>query len=123
VAGILDVRVVSPEQVVFEGAATSLVIPAWDGKVGILPGHAPMVALLGTGELVIDVSVGASERFQVAQGVLKVERNRVTILAEYAGREAPPADFTSGMPAVSIDQDEEDDDPFEGLSEPGNPLV
>ena len=48
--GALSVRVVSPEKVVFEGDARALVAPAWDGKVGILPGHAPFLSLLGAGE-------------------------------------------------------------------------
>ena len=41
-AGPLSVRVVSPDRIVFEGKAASLVAPAWDGKVGILPRHAPV---------------------------------------------------------------------------------
>ncbi len=83
----LSVRVVSPEQIVFEGEAASLVAPAWDGQVGILPGHAPMVVLLGAGTLDLDVPGGGSERFHVAGGVLKVENDRVTVLTEMASRE------------------------------------
>ncbi|MFG1691811.1 F0F1 ATP synthase subunit epsilon, partial [Gemmatimonadota bacterium] len=47
----LSVQVISPETTVFEGSAASMVAPAWDGKVGILPGHAPLITLLGAGEL------------------------------------------------------------------------
>ena len=57
----LGVRVVSPEKVVYEGRASSLVAPAWDGQVGILPGHAPFLALLGSGELTVDLPAGGSE--------------------------------------------------------------
>jgi F-type H+-transporting ATPase subunit epsilon len=88
-AGSLRVRVVSPERVVFEGEAASVVAPAWDGQVGILPSHAPMLALLGAGELSIDRPGGGSDSFHVAGGVLKVERNQVTVLTEYAGSEPP----------------------------------
>ena len=35
----LNVRVVSPDKIVFEGEASALVAPAWDGQVGILPGQ------------------------------------------------------------------------------------
>jgi F-type H+-transporting ATPase subunit epsilon len=93
----LHVRVVSPENIVFEGEASALVAPAWDGQVGILPGHAPMLALIGAGELSIDRPGGGSDTFQVAGGVLKVERNTVTLLTEYAGDE-PPAE----VPAAAI---------------------
>ena len=85
----LNVRVVSPGSVVFEGAAASLVAPAWDGKVGMLPGHAPFLALLGAGELAIDLPGGGSKTFQVAGGVIKIERDNVTLLTEYAGQEPP----------------------------------
>lgn len=87
--GVLKVRVVSPQHVVFEGEASSLVAPAWDGQVGILPSHAPMIALLGAGTLDIDLPGGGSHRFYVAGGVLKVVTDDVTILTEYAG-DAPP---------------------------------
>lgn len=86
----LSVRVVSPEKIVFEGEASALVAPAWDGQVGVLPGHAPMLALLGAGELNVDRPGGGSDSFHVAGGVLKVERDNVTLLTEYAGDEPPP---------------------------------
>ena len=85
----LQVRVVSPDSVLYDGPSTSVVAPARDGKVGILPGHAPMIALLGSGELSIDQPGGGSERFFVAGGVLKVEGDDLMILTEYGGTEAP----------------------------------
>jgi len=88
----LSVRVVSPDAIVFEGEAAAIVAPAWDGHVGILPNHAPMLALVGAGELNIERVGGGTDTFQVAGGVLKVERNQVTLLTEYAGDE-PPAEI------------------------------
>ena len=85
----LQVRVVSPDSVLFEGPAASVVAPAWDGRVGILPGHAPMIALLGSGELSIDLPGGGSERLFVAGGVLKVEGSELMVLTEFGGTEAP----------------------------------
>ena len=82
-AGPLSVRVVSPDRIVFEGEAASLVAPAWDGKVGILPRHAPMLTLVGSGELSIDRPGGGSDSFHVNGGVLKVERDQVTLLTEH----------------------------------------
>lgn len=86
---VLHVRVVSPDRTVFEGDASALVAPVWDGQVGVLPGHAPMLALVGSGEFHVDSVGGGSESFHVAGGVLKVERNQVTLLTEYAG-DTPP---------------------------------
>ena len=85
----LKVSVVSPAKVVFDGEAAAVVAPAWDGQVGILPSHAPMLALVGVGVLSIDRPGGGSDTFHVAGGVLKVERNQVTLLTEYAGDEPP----------------------------------
>jgi F-type H+-transporting ATPase subunit epsilon len=85
----MNVKVVSPESSVYEGPASSLVAPAWDGRVGILPGHAPMLTLLGAGELAVDIPGGGSETFYVAGGVLQVEGGVVTVLTEYAGTEPP----------------------------------
>ncbi|MCG6987976.1 MAG: F0F1 ATP synthase subunit epsilon [Gemmatimonadetes bacterium] len=95
--GTLQVRVVSPQKIVFEGDAAALVAPAWDGMVGILPGHAPFLTLVGVGELSIELPGGGSRSFQVAGGILKVLTNRVTVLTEYAGTE-PPAE----IPAEAI---------------------
>jgi|GEM_PF-632180 len=112
----LHVRLVSPQETVFEGTATSVVAPAWDGQVGILPGHAPMITLLGAGELILDGSGGTGQRFFLAQGVMKVEDNEVTILTEFVGA-ALPDDFE---PSPSWPDPK---DPLGGLAEPGNPLV
>jgi F-type H+-transporting ATPase subunit epsilon len=99
----LQVRVVSPDSVLYDGPAASVVAPAWDGKLGILPRHAPMVALLGSGELSIDRPGGGSERFFVAGGVIKIEGDDLMILTEYGGTESPeelPAG--AGLDSVEI---------------------
>ena len=98
----LTVRVVSPVRIVFEGEAASLVAPAWDGQVGVLPGHAPMLALLGAGEVNIDRVGGGSDTFHVAGGVIKVERDVVTLLTEYAGDE-PPAEVLASAVVFAED--------------------
>ena len=101
-AGSFHVRVVSPEKVVYEGDATAMVAPAWDGQVGILPGHAPFLALLGAGELTVEVPGGGTNRYYVAGGILKVEGGTATVLTEYAGAQ-PPA----SMPPGSVVQPED----------------
>jgi F-type H+-transporting ATPase subunit epsilon len=118
-SGVLTVRVVSPASVVFEGEAVSLTAPAWDGQVGILPGHAPFMALLGGGDLSVDLPGGGSRSFFVNRGVLKVENNQVTVLSEYAA-DAPPEDFDPGAGWIDLDQETVD---LGAISGPGNPLV
>ena len=79
----LSVSVISPERTLFEGVADMVVAPAWDGEVGILRRHAPMLALLGEGELRIRAGT-QEQRFFVAGGFLQVVDDRVTILSERA---------------------------------------
>lgn len=79
----LKVAVISPERTVFDGPAEMVVVPAWDGELGILHGHAPMLALLGKGTL--RVTDGAAEsRFAVEGGFLQVSGDVVTVLSEHA---------------------------------------
>lgn len=76
----MRVSVISAERAVFEGDADSVVAPAYDGLVGILPGHAPFMTLLGDGVLIIR-HAGAASRFRVAGGFLQVVRDVVRIVA------------------------------------------
>ena len=68
---MLKVSVISPEKTLFEGEVDSVVAPAYDGEVGILPQHAPMMTLLGNGELRLGVG-GSAGRFHVNGGFLQV---------------------------------------------------
>jgi F-type H+-transporting ATPase subunit epsilon len=81
--GTLSVEVVSPEVVLFHGPATAVVAPAFDGLVGILPRHAPMLALLGKGPLTVRSAAG-DKRFRVAGGFIQVNDNVVRVVAEEA---------------------------------------
>lgn len=73
---------ISPESVLFEGESDSVVAPAYDGEVGILTGHAPMMAVLGTGEL--RLGNPGTWRFAVEGGFLQVLNNEVRIVTERA---------------------------------------
>jgi F-type H+-transporting ATPase subunit epsilon len=77
----LHVVVISPERTIFEGPADAVVAPAWDGELGILRGHAPLMALLGAGELRVRRG-GETQRFHVAGGFLQVVDDVVTVLSE-----------------------------------------
>lgn len=79
----LRVSVITPEATLYEGDADQVVAPAWNGSLGILRGHAPLMALLGTGTLRIERG-GSSQRYQVSGGFLQVVDNTVTVLSEHA---------------------------------------
>lgn len=119
-AGMLSVTVVSPDRTVYSGEASSVVAPAWDGKVGVLPGHAPMIALLGAGEMSLGTGVD-KETFHIAGGLLKVEGDSVTVLAEYAAKDPAPPDLVKALMGRQIDLDAVDE--RTAAARPGNPLA
>jgi F-type H+-transporting ATPase subunit epsilon len=79
---MLTVTVISPEAVLFEGQAESVVAPAFDGELGILTGHAPMMTLLGRGMLRVGDDGG--RRFKIEGGFLQVVENQVRVVTERA---------------------------------------
>jgi F-type H+-transporting ATPase subunit epsilon len=87
-AGAMRVVVVTPERTLFDGRASAVVAPAYDGLVGILPRHAPFLSLLGTGPLVVRAAEG-DRRFAVSGGFVQVVDNVVRLVAEQA--EGAPA--------------------------------
>ena len=79
---MLNISVISPEAVLYEGTTDSVVAPAFDGEVGILTGHAPMMALLGKG--VLRLGGDGGKRFNVDGGFLQVVDNTVRVVTEKA---------------------------------------
>lgn len=78
---MLKVSVISPEASLFEGEADAVVAPAFDGEVGILTGHAPLMTLLGKGELRIG-SDASQRKFTIEGGFLQVVNNQVRVVTE-----------------------------------------
>lgn len=79
----MRVTIISPERSLFDGDATAVVAPAYDGKVGILPRHAPFMTLLGDGVLTVRQD-GYSRQFRVSGGFLQVVDDTVNVVAEHA---------------------------------------
>ncbi len=86
----LRVRLVTPERTLFEHAATAVELPAKDGYFEVLYGHAPTMAELGAGDVIIhggsDIADGSPDtsRYNVSWGFVEVLPDRVTILASDA---------------------------------------
>ena len=87
----LRVRFVTPERTLFEREAASVELPSKTGYFEVLYGHAPLVAELGAGDVIIhtgaDLTSGGPEsvqRYNVSWGFAEVLGDRVTILASDA---------------------------------------
>jgi len=83
----MRVTVISPERSLFDGEAQSVVAPAFDGFVGILPQHAPFLTLLGSGILTIEGAssgdgTGGTRAFRVTGGFLQVRGDHVRAVAD-----------------------------------------
>jgi F-type H+-transporting ATPase subunit epsilon len=82
---VLDLQVVTPERPLLSEKTTSVSLPGKDGRLGILPGHAPLVSELATGVLFFEQ--GAQTRFVAVQGgFVEVLPGRVLVLATRAER-------------------------------------
>ena len=81
--GRLTVRIITPERIAPEGEADSIVATAYDGQFGILPGHAPLMVVLGIGEFRIR-SGDRIEWFAIGEGFLHVLDDVVTVLTPFA---------------------------------------
>jgi F-type H+-transporting ATPase subunit epsilon len=79
----LDCIVVTPEQTALEQKADSVVLPLYDGEIGILPGHSPMIGRLGYGEMRVE-SQGQVSRYYVDGGFVQVAGNVVSVLTNRA---------------------------------------
>jgi F-type H+-transporting ATPase subunit epsilon len=76
-------EIVSQDRMVFEGNADMVIIPGVDGDMGILPNHAPLLSTLRFGILKVRYQ-GQEEDFAVAGGVVEVQPEIITILADAA---------------------------------------
>ena len=83
---LLHVTLVTPERILLDTQAASVDLPSRTGRIEVLPGHAPLLAELGAGDLTLHgVDTGAeASRWNVSWGFVEVLPNRVTILANDA---------------------------------------
>ncbi|HET9547007.1 MAG TPA: F0F1 ATP synthase subunit epsilon [Desertimonas sp.] len=77
----MNVSVVSPEEVLFEGEATQVVTRTTEGDVAFLADHAPFLGTLVGAETRVYLTDGSVQRFELAGGFVEVSGNNVTILA------------------------------------------
>jgi F-type H+-transporting ATPase subunit epsilon len=82
----LRVRLVTPERILFEQTADAVELPAKNGYMEVLYGHAPLLAELGAGDVRLHGGSGSGgeEIYNVSWGFVEVLPDRVTILANDA---------------------------------------
>ncbi|GMV26539.1 MAG: hypothetical protein AMXMBFR58_25700 [Phycisphaerae bacterium] len=100
-------RLVTPSASLLDDQVTYASVPAWDGLMGFLPGRAPILAKLGCGELALrfadsEKGSGGDRSYVVDGGVVQMQGETLTILAEYAAAadQINPADAEAELRAA-----------------------
>jgi F-type H+-transporting ATPase subunit epsilon len=79
----LQLEIVTPEREAFSDTVDAVYCPGVEGEFGVLPHHAPMLSMLGIGEL--RIQRGAEEEFYaIAGGFVQVLPDKVVVMAELA---------------------------------------
>ncbi|MBN7136729.1 F0F1 ATP synthase subunit epsilon [Lysobacter enzymogenes] len=78
--------IVSAEEEIFHGEATLLVATGEIGELGVAPRHAPLITRLKPGKVVVTLPSGEQLDFAVSGGILEVQPQVVTVLADTAIR-------------------------------------
>ena len=80
----LRVELVAADQAVWTGEAKMVIAKTVEGEIGLLPGHEPMLAILGAGEVRITLEDGKVIKANAEDGFLSVENNVVAVVARNA---------------------------------------
>jgi F-type H+-transporting ATPase subunit epsilon len=109
----MEVQVLSPERVLFQGDASEVYARSMDGQIGILPGHEPALLQLDVAPLKVKAD-GDEHVFAVYGGFLELRDDRLVVLADAA--EDPDSIDTSKAESLLEDakqrlsEDEDDED-------------
>lgn len=95
---------VSPDRLVFSAEVEHVVVPGIEGEFGVLADHAPVVAMLKPGILVV-LEPGPAKRIVIGGGYAEVNPQGLTVLAELA---VPIEEFDRAKLAAQIKDTEED---------------
>lgn len=74
----------TPEKLLYEGELQKLTLIADKGQIQILENHAPLLTLVKPGAVLVNEAGGSERNFQVSDGVLKVDKNQISILVRSA---------------------------------------
>jgi F-type H+-transporting ATPase subunit epsilon len=91
----LNVRVITPDKVVWDASAEELILPSSTGQLGILTDHAPLLTALDIGVMRLKADAGWTS-IVLMEGFAEVEDNKVTILSNGA-EEGSAIDSTSAQ--------------------------
>jgi F0F1-type ATP synthase epsilon subunit len=77
---VFSLHIVSPTEEVFEGNVYSLSIMTTTGRITVLPNHAPLVSVVGKGEIIIKNQEGDEFKFNSEHGVLDIRPSKTVVM-------------------------------------------
>lgn len=81
----LYLEIITPQKIVFKDDVDEVIAPTTSGEITILPNHISILTQIADGEL--GIKKGSSQHFlAITGGFLEVNKNKVTVLADYAVR-------------------------------------
>jgi F-type H+-transporting ATPase subunit epsilon len=101
----LHFELVSPARLLFSGEVASVTLPGTEGEMGIYPGHSPVLSTLKPGVVTVYKDGGSTDRIFVKGGMVEVNPQGLTLLAEVA---IPMAELDAAALAKQIKNAEED---------------
>ncbi len=78
----LQLKIVSPEKIEFDGNVERVVVPGTSGEFEILPNHAPIISTLEVGQIVFHNSDG-EHKLNISMGFVEVQKNEVNVCVEF----------------------------------------
>jgi F-type H+-transporting ATPase subunit epsilon len=86
IADSIELEVVTPERQLVKESVTEAQVPAKEGYIGVLPGHAPLLSLLGSGPLTYTPKSGSRKVLAIHGGFVEVLPDHIRVLANLAER-------------------------------------
>src|SRR5437762_9506471 len=99
-ADAFHLEVATPERLLIDEHVTGAQLPAKNGYLGVLAGHAPLLSALGAGVLTYEGG-GGPHKLAISGGFLEVFDNHVRVLADHADF---PADIDVGAARQELDK-------------------
>jgi len=78
----MKVNIVAADHPVWHGEAKSVTIPAFEGGMGILPNHEPVLTVIKQGTLTVVEPDDARHTFEVTDGFISFDSNKLTVAVE-----------------------------------------
>jgi F-type H+-transporting ATPase subunit epsilon len=79
---MLQLKIVSPERIEFEGEVVSVLVPGSLGQFEILNNHAPIISSLDKGKVVYGLPNGEKKPIEIGGGFVEVQKNVVSLCVE-----------------------------------------